>query len=831
MTKRSDESASALPDIAPVAKVPGQPLWSPRTRRARRARTLAVGILALSAIAGGVIWSQASTARTSSAAVSGNLLSGDASNFEHSTGGWTGSADTIGWSSSVGNETPGALLMTATANNGMSAWSPGPPASNDTAAQTGYVYKADAFLETVSGSFLADNNVRFYNSAGSVIGSANGQTVTITNSGWASPPPAIGLAPSGTAFVSAGVSTTPTAGGGLLGLGNSSSGQQLYVDDVSLVQITNTPQNVVGPLTTSGTRILQANGQPITLRGVDLSSYQDGDTTSVTQTTIAQIKAWGANTVRVDLDETPLVSTSCDYQSDYLQEISQAVGWITGLGMVALLDLHQSNPADFGVTGTVCEATTEEPMPDAAGSTTFWTTLANTFKSNPLVAFDLFNEPHDITGAVWLNGGQAGSGAAAYQAVGMQQLYNTVRGAGAANLILATGLGWGNDVPPMLAGKNIVYSTHVYTCPVGPPPTDCPTTTPYDPSFVLKNWIAEGHVVPVMVAEFGYPVPGDGFYNSNTIAYAEANGWSWSIFQWNQTVGPEYGIVATPTNPTAEPDAGGMPALCDMAAATSSPPGTRVSACGDPLNSGYRLGASDGGIFNYGAASFDGSMGGHPLNEPIVSMAQTADNQGYWLAAADGGVFTFGDAAYHGSMGGQPLRAPIVGMAADAATGGYWLVASDGGIFAFDAPFLGSMGGQHLKRPIVGMAATSDGGGYWLVASDGGVFSFGDAAFEGSTGALNLVRPIVGMAPDPVTGGYWLVASDGGIFAFDAPFFGSAAGLPLRAPIVGIAVTSDDAGYWLAAADGGIFNYGDAAYLGSAGAEHLVEPIVALTGS
>ncbi len=94
---------------------------------------------------------------------------------------------------------------------------------------------------------------------------------------------------------------------------------------------------------------------------------------------------------------------------------------------------------------------------------------------------------------------------------------------------------------------------------------------------------------------------------------------------------------------------------------------------------------------------------------------------GYWEAAADGGVFAFGDAQFDGSMGGHPLNQPVVGMAATGDGGGYWLVARDGGVFSFgDAQFDGSMGGHPLNQPVVGMAATGDGGGYWLVARDGG---------------------------------------------------------------------------------------------------------------
>ncbi len=45
-------------------------------------------------------------------------------------------------------------------------------------------------------------------------------------------------------------------------------------------------------------------------------------------------------------------------------------------------------------------------------------------------------------------------------------------------------------------------------------------------------------------------------------------------------------------------------------------------------------------------------------------MAATPDGKGYWLAAAaDGGVFSFGSAPFEGSMGGKPMNAPVVGIA------------------------------------------------------------------------------------------------------------------------------------------------------------------------
>ena len=121
--------------------------------------------------------------------------------------------------------------------------------------------------------------------------------------------------------------------------------------------------------------------------------------------------------------------------------------------------------------------------------------------------------------------------------------------------------------------------------------------------------------------------------------------------------------------------------------------------------------------------------GGAATSAASPAMAHASNGPaGYWMTASDGGAFAEGAAPFAGSMGGKPLNAPIVGMAVTPSSTGYWLVASDGGVFSFgDATFFGSMGGVHLNAPIVGMAASPTGNGYWLVASDGGIFSFGDA--------------------------------------------------------------------------------------------------------
>jgi len=194
---------------------------------------------------------------------------------------------------------------------------------------------------------------------------------------------------------------------------------------------------------------------------------------------------------------------------------------------------------------------------------------------------------------------------------------------------------------------------------------------------------------------------------------------------------------------------------------------------------------------------------GQPLAAPIVGISAFPGGNGpggiggYWLVARDGGVFALLGAPFDGSMGGQPLNAPIVSLASNG-DDGYWLVASDGGVFAFgSAPFLGSMGGMPLNAPIVGLAPTPDGKGYWLVASDGGVFAFGDAPYFGSMGGQKLAAPVIGIVPTPSfvvetgslqpvpTQGYFLAGADGGIFTFgNAPFTGSLVGAS-TAPVMG----------------------------------------------
>ena len=236
----------------------------------------------------------------------------------------------------------------------------------------------------------------------------------------------------------------------------------------------------------------------------------------------------------------------------------------------------------------------------------------------------------------------------------------------------------------------------------------------------------------------------------------------------------------------------------------------------------YWMVGSDGGVFGFGGAPYEGSLpaiGIHVKN--IKGIVPTSDGKGYWLVGSDGGVFSFGDAGFVGSIPGLGIHINnVVGAVPTSDGKGYWMVGSDGGVFAFgDAGFVGSIPGlgTHVGN-VVAVVPTHDGGGYWMIGSDGGVFGFGDATYKGSLPGLGIhTGNIIGAVPTADAQGYWMVGSDGGVFSFgDAGFVGSLPGLGIHVSnIVGIVSTADSAGYWMVGSDGGVFGFGDAGFVGS----------------
>jgi hypothetical protein len=212
---------------------------------------------------------------------------------------------------------------------------------------------------------------------------------------------------------------------------------------------------------------------------------------------------------------------------------------------------------------------------------------------------------------------------------------------------------------------------------------------------------------------------------------------------------------------------------------------------------GYWLDASDGGVFSYGDTKFYGSvpeLGIHPygsglpesLSAPIVGMVPSSDDDGYFMVASDGGVFAFGDARFEGScysVGG--CSGAALAVMPDATGNGYWVVTQTGSVYAFgDAPYYGAPGPQSV--PVTSAVPTPDGRGYWILFANGSIANFGDAANLGNpVGQMGGLDPASAIFTSADGGGYWVAAADGAVAAYgDAPNDGSMLGSALNGSIV-----------------------------------------------
>lgn len=539
----------------------------PAKRPSRPAFALVAGVAAL--VAGfGALAPAAGTASaptsSSTASAPPNLLTAGQTAFDGTTGGWVGSNATL---SSV--RPPGAaswaLKVTASATSSVSAWSALQHSGTPTPVTPGRKYVGDATVDVTSPSPSIGDALVFFDAAGTVLNAVWGQAATPTPSSWTTLPEVVAMAPSRAASMALGVIAW-----------RAKVGQNFLATSPVLTLVTTpaTAPAVVGPLHTSGNRIVQANGQAITLRGLVMPGLEQRGTaagTGVSQQAVIEAKDWGSNFVRVPLGEQFWLSSNCDDVSSYQATVDQVVHWITSLGMVALLDLH---------TNTVggCTAGAQHNMADEAQAPAFWSSVAARYGNpgspeyNPLVAFDLYNEPHNISDAVWLNGGKTLEipGGVLYQAAGMQQLYNVVRAAGSANLVFISGNNWANTPPSTLVkGANIVYAVHYYTCPANTL-SGCTNPNPYDPAPDLNLWVSLAATQPVVVTEFGWPTQQNGTYNANVINYALAHGWGWSAFAWEDRQYPTgWDLNASwLADGTAEPSPSGMPVLLSLAGGT-----------------------------------------------------------------------------------------------------------------------------------------------------------------------------------------------------------------------------------------------------------------------
>ena len=319
----------------------------------------------------------------------------------------------------------------------------------------------------------------------------------------------------------------------------------------------------------SGNKLLNVSGQQVILRGVDRSGTEyacvqgngifDGE---VDQAAVTAMLSWKVNAVRVPLNEAcwnaESYVTAADAGTNYINAIKSYVSLLNSNGLVAILDLYWTDGTYTGPSAgcSSAQATCQKPMPDAAQAIPFWTSVANTFKGNDAVIFDLFNEPYasraDNNNSAegwqcWATGSPCTG--ISYPVAGMQQMVNAVRGAGANNVIMLGGEEYANDLTGWLANEptdpdhNLVASWHSYnfnTCSS----QSCWTSQ-------IAPVIAQ---VPVIAGEIGendcaggYITPLTTWLDSQNTSYLA---WAWNA-DFNCSSGPGLVTDYVPGDPTA----------------------------------------------------------------------------------------------------------------------------------------------------------------------------------------------------------------------------------------------------------------------------------------
>lgn len=299
-----------------------------------------------------------------------------------------------------------------------------------------------------------------------------------------------------------------------------------------------------------GHHFVNQDGGTVILRGADTSGTEyacvsedsifDGKT-EASAASIAAMRSWGFNAARVELNESCWLGIQGVRRNvsgtAYRHAIENYVDALNDAGMYVIIDMH------FSSAGGIKKATGQLPMPDARYAPAFWASVARSFKRDPAVIFDLFNEPYPNnntdSAASWKCDLQGSAGGTcrgfSYRATGMQHLLNVVRNAGAANVVMAGGPQYAGDLDhwvqyaPVDHLGQLAASIHIYWRNRSHPD--------YSPCYRSTCWRRvlaplSAHV-PIVVGEFGeldcghtlYP-PFLRFADRHAISYLA---WAWFV--------------------------------------------------------------------------------------------------------------------------------------------------------------------------------------------------------------------------------------------------------------------------------------------------------------
>jgi hypothetical protein len=202
--------------------------------------------------------------------------------------------------------------------------------------------------------------------------------------------------------------------------------------------------------------------KPMILRGVNCSGmeYRPTGCGGLTEAGIASlIQEYGCRILRVPFQQQWALE-----RPDYLEQLRTVASWVNGYGAYILFDLQWIDERSRGGANRV------PPLPNPA-SVDLWRLLVGSFRENPGVLFDLFNEPHDrLPGDPFPllrpDGSEFPEQVRVLPAMWQEwalHLIDAVREVHPASVLFVSGLDWGYDLRPFpLDRPNLVYSTHVY---------------------------------------------------------------------------------------------------------------------------------------------------------------------------------------------------------------------------------------------------------------------------------------------------------------------------------------------------------------------------------
>jgi endoglucanase len=303
-----------------------------------------------------------------------------------------------------------------------------------------------------------------------------------------------------------------------------------------------------------GNQFVDQNGKTFQMRGANVSGLESvaiqgwsvSDPWGGMKPVWTALQAWKINSVRFPLNEASWLGYSCvdangqtvdpDPGKNYRATVQQTVTEANAAGLYVILDLHWSAPGNLCPTG-------QNWMADSDHSVAFWTSVASTFKGNPAVIFELYNEPvlTDSTAGwnTWLNGGaqttvlSPAQESYSWTSAGMQTLLDAVRATGATNVVLCGGVSYSNvlngfpahipaDPLSQLGVAWHVYSFNIYTDP--------------SPGSSTANMVAAAAAtVPLTITEVGDTdgAGQTGSFVAKIATYADANGYSYFAWTWN----------------------------------------------------------------------------------------------------------------------------------------------------------------------------------------------------------------------------------------------------------------------------------------------------------